>query len=82
MLRGTEEYSNAIRSVGELIVAGFWYSDACEATWISLGLPTITLDHQLGVPETSDEWWDLFELDVNAYTDGRKVSIPKYKAIF
>ena len=72
MLRGTETYSNAIRSVGELIVAGLWYSDACEVTWISLDLPA----------KTSDNWWDLFELDVNAYTDGRKTSIPKYKAIF
>ena len=72
MLRGTEEYSSAIRSVGELVVAGLWYSDACEATWISLDLPV----------KTSDDWWDLFELDVNAYTDGRKVPTPKYKAIF
>ncbi len=80
MLRGTEEYSNAIRSVGELIVAGLWYSDACEATWISLDLPTPSLH---SVPEyPDDDWWDLFELDVNAYTDGRKISIPKYKAIF
>ena len=72
MLRGSEIYTNAIRSVGELVVAGLWYSDACEATWISLDLS----------PETSDEWWDLFEIDVNAYTGGRKVPLPKYKTIF
>ena len=73
MLRGTELYSNTVRSVGELIVSGFWYSDACEAMWVILGLKG---------ESASDVWWDLFELDVNAYTDGRKVSIPKYKTIF
>ena len=72
-------YNKCVKAVGELIMKGVWYSDACEIVPVVMGLQRCV---------GSDGWWDRFEMDVNNYTDReihlnkRACPIPKYKCIF
>jgi len=67
-------YEKLVRAVGELVLVGIWYSDACEIVWIVLD-----------VEIANSEWWDDFEIAVNAYTEiqirehGRSVLLPNLK---
>jgi len=67
-------YEKLVRAVGELVLVGIWYSDACEIVWIVLD-----------VEIANSEWWDDFEIAVNAYTQnqitehGRSVPLPNLK---
>lgn len=73
-------YNKVVKAVGELILSGIWYSDACEIVFKVMGL-----EKWRPLPES---WWERFEMDVNSYTDRevhlskRKISMPKYKCIF
>lgn len=74
---GMIEYDSHVKAVGELVMLGVWYSDACEIVAASARLQK----------RTDDEWWDRFETDVNNYTSkqiqaGRVLPIPKYECIF
>jgi len=66
-------YKKLVRSVGELILSGIWYSDACEIVWIVLD-----------VERPNEVWWEKFEAAVNVYTEsqkrdqGREVTPPEY----
>lgn len=67
-------YEKLVRAVGELILVGIWYSDACEIVWIVLD-----------VENANSAWWDDFEIAVNAYTQnqiaehGREIPLPNLK---
>ena len=72
-------YNKCVKAVGDLIMSGVWYSDACEVVLIVMGLQRCVGDNG---------WWDRFEMDVNSYTDRevylnkRSCPVPKYKCIF
>ena len=67
-------YEKLVRAVGELVLVGIWYSDACEIVWLVLNVEY----------PRNDTWWEEFEVAVNAYTGnqttqhGREVAPPKY----
>ena len=67
-------YKKLVRAVGELVLVGIWYSDACEIVWLVLNVEY----------PRNDTWWEEFEVAVNAYTGnqktqhGREVAPPKY----
>ena len=70
------EYNKVVKAVGELVMSGIWYSDACQIVFM------------LMKPSLVQREWDQFESRVNAYTDReihlnkRKCNLPKYKCIF
>ena len=76
-------YTNMVACVGELILGGIWYSDACEIVF-TVSDPSKHMNLPLPRSIESNEWWDRFECDVNTYThhSTREVPLPKYKPIF
>jgi hypothetical protein len=68
-------YEKLVRAVGELMLVGIWYSDACEIVWIVLNV-----EHP-----PNDAWWEEFEVDTNVYTQtqmaehGREIPSPNLK---
>ena len=72
-------YSIMVKSVGDLIRMGVWYSDACEV--IMRLIPSTEIKTMRG-PVSSDEWWDTFEDSVNLYLYNKHVPKPNYKTIY
>lgn len=74
-------YSNMVKNVGDLILMGVWYSDACEVV-MSLSDPSKHMNEPRPRAVTSNDWWDSFEESVNLYLDGKIVPLPNYKPIY
>tara|TARA_B100000131_G_scaffold99789_1_gene96879 strand:+ start:1364 stop:1585 length:222 start_codon:yes stop_codon:yes gene_type:complete len=72
------EYQKMVKSVGDLILMGVWYSDACEV--ITRFAPPVVKEYFQG--ESSGEWWDSFEESVNFYLHDKNVPTPNYKPIY
>lgn len=63
------DYSIMVKSVGDLIRMGVWYSDACEVV-MRFSDPSKHIDE------------NEFEDSVNLYLHDKNVPIPKYKPIY
>jgi len=74
-----DPYSTMVKSVGDLIRMGVWYSDACE---VVMRFVPPAVAQSLKGPVSSDDWWDTFEDSVNLYLHNKNVPSPNYKPVY